>query len=55
VDLSDLYDALIFFRGDLAGTGAGAHDDLAHKIASAGKEWSDTFYRREDMTAYHFR
>jgi hypothetical protein len=53
IDLSDLYDTLAFFRGGLAGTGA--HDHLAQKIASAGKEWSETLYRREDITAYHFR
>ncbi|KAF8487546.1 glycosyl transferase family 90-domain-containing protein [Gautieria morchelliformis] len=53
VDLSDIYDILAFFRGDLAG--AGAHDDLAERIATAGKAWSREFYRKEDMSAYHFR
>ncbi|KAF8511776.1 hypothetical protein JB92DRAFT_2831055 [Gautieria morchelliformis] len=53
VDLSDIYDILAFFRGDLAG--AGAHDDLAECIATAGKVWSREFYRKEDMSAYHFR
>ncbi|PPQ65974.1 hypothetical protein CVT24_011191 [Panaeolus cyanescens] len=53
LDLSDLYDALFFFRGD--GNGEGAHDELAHKIALAGREWSKTFWRKEDLVAYFFR
>ena len=53
IDLSDLYDILGFFRGDLAG--AGGRDDLAERIATAGKTWSREFYRKKDMTAYHFR
>ncbi|KAF9038445.1 glycosyl transferase family 90-domain-containing protein [Panaeolus papilionaceus] len=53
LDLSDLYDALFFFRGD--GNGYGAHDDLARKIAVAGREWSKTFWRQEDLVAYFFR
>lgn len=35
VDLSDLYDSLVFFRGDMSGIGG--HDDLARKIANAGR------------------
>ena len=53
VDLSDLYDSLMFFRGDLHGNNA--HDDLARKIASAGREWSLRYWRKEDLTAYMFR
>jgi hypothetical protein len=53
VDLSDVYDTLIFFRGGLCGEGA--HPDLAAKIARAGREWSKAFWRKEDMTAYLFR
>jgi hypothetical protein len=53
VDLSDVYDSLAFFRGDM--NGEGAHDDLARKIAMAGREWSKTFWRKEDLTAYMFR
>ncbi|KAG6844973.1 hypothetical protein H0H93_016280, partial [Arthromyces matolae] len=52
MDLSDLADALTFFRGDL--NGDGAHDDMAKKIAAAGREWSLSFWRREDLTAYMF-
>ncbi|KAK7049711.1 hypothetical protein VNI00_005742 [Paramarasmius palmivorus] len=53
VDLSDLYDALIFFRGDP--NGQGAHEDLAKKIALQGREWSKTFWRKEDLNAYFYR
>lgn len=53
LDLSDLYDALAFFRGD--GNGDGAHEDLARNIAKAGRQWSKTFWRREDLVAYFFR
>ncbi|KAG6825268.1 hypothetical protein H0H92_004252 [Tricholoma furcatifolium] len=52
-DLSDLADSLTFFRGDA--NGEGGHDDLAKKIATAGREWSLNFWRKEDMTAYMFR
>ncbi|KAG6887517.1 hypothetical protein C0995_014655 [Termitomyces sp. Mi166 len=52
LDLSDLADSLTFFRGDP--TGDGAHDDLAKKIAMAGREWSLRFWRKEDLTAYMF-
>ncbi|WVQ82763.1 hypothetical protein IAT38_004895 [Cryptococcus sp. DSM 104549] len=44
--LTDLYDVLSFFR---------AHDAQAEAIGAAGKEWSKTFWRREDMVAYQFR
>ncbi|KAJ7584213.1 glycosyl transferase family 90-domain-containing protein [Mycena floridula] len=53
VDLSDLHDALIFFRGDAHGHGA--HENLARKIALEGRNWSRTFWRREDLVAYFFR
>ncbi|KAJ7455290.1 glycosyl transferase family 90-domain-containing protein [Mycena galericulata] len=53
LDLSDVHDALMFFRGDLKGEGA--HEDLARKIAAAGRSWSMAFWRKEDMTAYYFR
>ncbi|KAF4610078.1 hypothetical protein D9613_010468 [Agrocybe pediades] len=53
VDLSDLWDAFTFFRGDPLGNGA--HEDMAKKIAEEGRKWSKTFWRREDMTAYMFR
>lgn len=53
VDLSDLHDALVFFRGD--GNGEGSHEDLGRKIAVAGREWSLKFWRMEDLNAYFFR
>ncbi|KAF9255706.1 hypothetical protein L218DRAFT_950560 [Marasmius fiardii PR-910] len=53
VDLSDLYDSLIFFRGDP--NGEGAHEELAKKIAAQGREWSKTFWRKEDLIAYFYR
>ncbi|KAJ6629381.1 hypothetical protein B0H10DRAFT_2208785 [Mycena sp. CBHHK59/15] len=52
-DYSDLLDALVFFRGDPAGVGA--HDEIARRIASAGRDWSLRFWRKEDLTAYMFR
>ncbi|PFH51587.1 glycosyltransferase family 90 protein [Amanita thiersii Skay4041] len=62
VDYSDLFDALIFFRGGLDApeddanpNSNGAHEDLARKIARAGREWSLKYWRREDLTAYMFR
>ncbi|KAF8066953.1 hypothetical protein FPV67DRAFT_1768934 [Lyophyllum atratum] len=53
VDLSDVYDSLLFFRGDL--NGENAHEDLARKIALAGRRWSLKYWRKEDLTAYTFR
>ncbi|EGN94295.1 glycosyltransferase family 90 protein [Serpula lacrymans var. lacrymans S7.3] len=53
VDLSDLYDCLVFFRGGLYGEGA--HEEHAQRIANAGRTWSKRFWRKEDMTAYMFR
>ncbi|KAG2343415.1 hypothetical protein BDR05DRAFT_884254 [Suillus weaverae] len=53
IDYSDLYDALLFFRGDPSGHGA--HEDLAKKIARRAREWSLRFWRREDMVAYLYR
>jgi len=53
VDLSDLHDTLVFFRGGLHGEGA--HEEMARKIATAGREWSKKFWRKEDLTAYMFR
>ncbi|KAG8865280.1 Glycosyltransferase Family 90 domain containing protein [Tulasnella sp. 330] len=50
VDYTDLYDILYFFHGTHDGTAA--HDGLAEKIATAGKEWSLKYWRKEDMVAY---
>ncbi|KAJ7472379.1 glycosyl transferase family 90-domain-containing protein [Mycena galericulata] len=52
LDLSDLHDALVFFRGDASGNVA--HQTLARKIARAGRVWSKMFWRREDMVAHFY-
>jgi hypothetical protein len=44
VDLSDVYDTLIFYRGGLYGEGA--HPDLGAKIARTGRESSKAFWRK---------
>ncbi|KAJ3866512.1 hypothetical protein EV359DRAFT_71786 [Lentinula novae-zelandiae] len=53
VDLLDLYDSLIFFRGD--SNGEGAQEELARQIALQGREWSKTYWRRQDIIAYSYR
>lgn len=53
VDYSDIYDVLTFFRGDL--NDRAGEPALAADIAAAGKEWSATHWRKEDMVAYVFR
>jgi hypothetical protein len=53
MDLSDLYDTLIFFRGDP--NGEGAHEEMGRRIAERGREWSLGMWRREDLVAYFFR
>jgi len=53
LDLSDLHDALFFFRGDAHGTGS--HEYLARKIATTGRQWSKQFWRKEDLVSYFFR
>jgi len=53
LDYSDLYDALLFFGGDVSGEGA--HDRLAREMGTAGREWVRRYWRGEDATAYMFR
>ena len=53
LDYSDLYSTMMFFAGDFSGRLG--HDDLAKRIASAGKAWTEKYWRQEDMTAYMFR
>ncbi|KZS91031.1 hypothetical protein SISNIDRAFT_517630 [Sistotremastrum niveocremeum HHB9708] len=71
VDYTDLYDTLLFFRGDLNPTssrggeadgsgsgsagGRGKGDVLAEEIANEGRDWVDKYWRAEDMTAYMYR
>ncbi|KAG9051021.1 Glycosyltransferase Family 90 domain containing protein [Tulasnella sp. UAMH 9824] len=52
-DFTDLYDVFTFFHGDV--DGKNSHDDIAERIARQGKEWSLSFWRKEDMVAYTFR
>ncbi|KAH7096655.1 hypothetical protein BKA62DRAFT_492198 [Auriculariales sp. MPI-PUGE-AT-0066] len=54
VDYSDLYDALVFFRGLPDGSVAG-QDQLGERIAMAGRDWVERFWRHEDITAYTWR
>ena len=53
VDYSDLYDTVSFFAGNPPGKGG--HDQMAKKIAEAGREWAEKFWRKEDVVAYMFR
>lgn len=53
MDLSDLYSSYTFFAGDL--NLQNGHDMLARKIASAGRDWSKTYWRKEDLGAYMLR
>lgn len=45
---------MAFFRGTDA-SGTLGEDALAAQIAGQGLEWSHSFWRKEDMTAYLFR
>ena len=53
VDYSDLYDTFVFFAGDHQGRKG--REDLAEKIGAEGRDWTETFWRPEDMRAYMFR
>ncbi|GAA5909757.1 hypothetical protein JCM6882_002666 [Rhodosporidiobolus microsporus] len=53
-DYTDLLPVMAFFKGSPY-DGSGGHDDIAEKIATAGKEWTGDFWRWEDMQAYFFR
>ncbi|GAA5991508.1 hypothetical protein JCM11641_001189 [Rhodosporidiobolus odoratus] len=54
IDYSDLFPIMAFFKGSPF-DGAGSHEDLAERIAMAGKKWTETHWRWEDMQAYLFR
>lgn len=61
-DYSDLVDAVVFFTGEpgrpASEPGLGTeseNEELARKIAQAGREWSLRYWRKEDLTAYFFR
>ncbi|KAH7096374.1 hypothetical protein BKA62DRAFT_719729 [Auriculariales sp. MPI-PUGE-AT-0066] len=53
MDYGELYDTLAFFRGLPDGTPG--HEDLAERIATAGRQWTEEFWRKEDVTAYTWR
>ncbi|KAF9518921.1 glycosyltransferase family 90 protein [Hydnum rufescens UP504] len=62
VDFSDLYDIMTFFRGAKTSLTQRNHDTetsseakTGTQIAKAGTEWSNRFWRREDMDAYLLR
>lgn len=59
-DMGDLYDVTQFFLGGGDGSDADAEgrkqrDDMGRQIGEAGREWSLSFWRHEDMVAYQFR
>lgn len=54
-DYTDLYDIMAFFKGDIDGKGGNGHDELAAQIGAAGRKWSVTYFRKEDMIAYVYR
>jgi len=49
MDFSDLYDTTVFFLGLPDGSKPG-RDDLAEKIAMAGRHWVENFWRTEVIT-----
>lgn len=53
-DLTDLYDIMAFFRG-LKEDGSDGHDEMAKEIATEGRVWSQSYWRKEDLVAYQFR
>ncbi|GAA5838300.1 hypothetical protein JCM11251_003457 [Rhodosporidiobolus azoricus] len=53
-DYSDLLPVMAFFKGSPY-DGSGGHDELAEKIATAGKLWTESHWRWQDMQAYMFR
>ncbi|GAA5909994.1 uncharacterized protein JCM6883_000517 [Sporobolomyces salmoneus] len=53
IDYTDLFDVMAFFSGDL--DGQNHHEHLAKQIADNGKDYTERFWRYEDMEAYFFR
>lgn len=49
VDYTDLFDVMSFFSGDL--DGRNGHEEMAMKIAAAGKEYTAKHWRYQDMEA----
>lgn len=50
----DWYGIMEYFLGNPE-TGAKPHDEVAKKIAMAGREWADKALRKEDMQVYVYR
>ncbi|BGO91104.1 hypothetical protein NBRC10512_005802 [Rhodotorula toruloides] len=53
-DYTDLLPIIAFFKGSPY-DGSGGHDELAEKVASAGKQWTEQNWRWVDMQAYLLR
>lgn len=49
IDYTDLFDVMAFFSGDL--DGQNHHEHLAKQIADNGKDYTERFWRYEDMEA----
>lgn len=62
-DMADLYDVTQFLLGsdaDAEGTPGGdegrrKRDEMGREIGEAGRDWSLSYWRHEDMVAYQFR
>jgi hypothetical protein len=52
IDYTDLFDVMAFFSGDL--DGQNHHEHLAKQIADNGKDYTERFWRYEDMEACKF-
>ena len=50
----DWYGIMEYFVGN-SETGAQPHDEVAKKIAMAGRDWADKALRKEDMQVYVYR
>ena len=50
----DIYGIMEYFIGN-ENVGLAGHDDVAEKIATEGKEWTERVLRKEDMQIYVMR
>ena len=53
-EIADIYGIMEYFIGN-DNVGLAGHDDVAEKIATEGKEWTERVLRKEDMQIYVFR
>ena len=51
---ADIYGIMEYFIGN-ENVGLAGHDDVAEKIATEGKEWTERVLRKEDMQIYVMR